>query len=123
MERRQITIVVAEDEVLIRMNAVDFLTEAGFEVIEAGHADEALTILGDQAADIHLLFTDVHMPGTMNGLELAHHARAHWPWIALLVVSGHAKPNTEELPEGSRFLTKPYDLDQVIGHVRELVAA
>jgi two-component system, response regulator PdtaR len=115
-------VVVAEDEALIRMMAVDVLTDEGFEVIEARHAEEALTILKSQAADIQLLFTDIHMPGPMDGLELAHHARSHWPWIALLLASGKARPTLAEMPAGSRFLSKPYDADHVVTHVRELMA-
>ena len=116
-------VVIAEDEPLIRMLAVDVLTEQGFEVIEAAHANEALAILEAQAADIHMLFTDIHMPGSIDGLELAHHARRHWPWIALLVTSAKARPQADEMPIRSQFLSKPYHLSHVVAHVRELTAA
>jgi CheY-like chemotaxis protein len=119
-DSRSFVVVIAEDEVLIRGMAVDMLTDEGFEVIEAGHAEEALAILELQAADIHILFTDIHMPGPMDGLELAYHARSHWPWIALLLASGKARP--AEMPAGSRFLSKPYDLYHVVRCVRELTA-
>ena len=95
-----LVVVVAEDEALIRMMAVDALTEAGFAVVEAGHAEDALAVLAAQSNDIHVLFTDIHMPGSMNGLELTHHVRDHWPWIALIVASGKARPLAAELPEG-----------------------
>ncbi len=113
-------ILVVEDEILIRIVAMEALTAAGFHVIEAEHADIALALLYVKALTIHLLFTDIHMPGTMNGLELAHHANIHWPWIGILVTSGHAKPHHSELPVGTRFLAKPYDLEHVVTHSREL---
>jgi len=113
-------ILVVEDETLIRIVAMNALSDAGFHVIEAEHADIALDLLQLKATTIHLLFTDVHMPGTMNGLELARHANTCWPWIALLVASGQAKPHQTELPFGSRFLAKPYNLEHVVAHVREL---
>ncbi len=114
------TIVVAEDEPLTRMVAVAALTEAGFAVIETEHADAALVTLQSQAADIHILFTDIHMPGSMSGLELAHHVSTHWPWIGLLIASGQAKPEISELPSGSLFLAKPYDPNHAVAHITEL---
>jgi two-component system, response regulator PdtaR len=117
-----VVVVVAEDETLIRMMAVDALTEAGFVVVEAGHSADALAILTARPNGIHALFTDIHMPGSMNGLALAHHVHDHWPWIALIVTSGQAQPLAAEMPEGSRFLSKPYDPVHVVKHVRELVA-
>jgi two-component system, response regulator PdtaR len=116
-------IVVAEDEILIRMMAADALTDAGFEVVEANHAADVLAILNLRAACIHLLFTDIQMPGAMDGLKLAHHVRGMWPHIALLIVSGDTRPHWSALPVGSRFLTKPYHTDHVVTHVRELIAA
>ena len=70
----------------------------------------------------HLLFTDIVMPGEMNGLELAHHARTHWPWIAQLITSGRGAPALNTFPVGSRFLQKPYEIDNVVAHVRALTA-
>lgn len=116
-------VVVAEDEVLIRMVAVEALVGAGFDVIEANHAGEALMVLTNQADRICVLFTDIHMPGDMDGLALAHHACVHWPWVALLIASGQALPLAAELPHGSRFLSKPYDPHHVVAHVRELAKA
>ena len=116
-------IVLAEDEVLIRMGAVAALTAAGFQVIEAAHATEALSFLQSSATITHLLFTDIHMPGDMNGLDLAHHARRHWPWIALLIASGDVHPQVWELPAGGRFLPKPYDVDDMVSRVHTMLAA
>ncbi len=118
-----LVVVVAEDEALIRMMAVDALTGAGFVVIEAGHAAGALAVLASQSNGVHVLFTDIHMPGPMNGLELAHHVHNRWPWIAVIMASGKARPLAAELPDGSRFLSKPYDPVHIVKHVRELVAA
>jgi CheY-like chemotaxis protein len=115
-------ILVAEDELLVRMLVVDLLTDAGFQVVEAGHAAEALIALESGTWRIHLLFTDINMPGTMDGLELAHHVRAKWPHIALLIASGEAKPVPSSLPVGSVFLAKPYLPDHVVGHALALTA-
>ncbi len=103
------------------MMAVDALTNAGFTVIEAVHADDALSLLAHQADDVKALFTDMHMPGTMTGLELAHQVRVNWPWIALLVTSGQVRPLRDMMPSGSRFLAKPYDPVHLVQHVRELL--
>lgn len=118
-----LVVIVAEDEALIRMMAVDALTEAGFAVVEAEHAAGALAILAAQPNGVHALFTDIHMPGAMDGLELAHHVHDHWPWITLIVASGKARPLATEMPDGSRFLSKPYNLAHVVKHVRELAAS
>jgi DNA-binding NtrC family response regulator len=119
-DRSKPCVVVVEDEVLIRMVAIDVLTEAGFIVLEAEHAAHALTHLEAKAADIDVLFTDVHMPGEMDGVDLAHHAQRHWPWITALITSGRG--GLAALPAGSRFIPKPYDFDNVVAHVRELAA-
>jgi CheY-like chemotaxis protein len=122
MTSQRKTVVVAEDETLIRMLAVEVLTEAGFTVIEAGHAEEALKALHVRPWEIHLLFTDIHMPGPMNGLELAHHVWRAWPHIALLITSGEDNPLMAKLPRGSVFLTKPYDPNHVVEHAQTLTA-
>jgi two-component system, response regulator PdtaR len=83
-----------------------------------------LGVLLTHAPRIHVLFTDVQMPGPMDGLALAHHASKQWPWIGLLITSGRLGPHRESsLPQTSRFLAKPYDQHHVIGHIRQLVAA
>jgi CheY-like chemotaxis protein len=115
-------VVVADDEPLIRMTAVDELTDAGFMVIGAEHVEEAIAILESQAAHVDLLFTDIHMPGAMDGLALAHHASTNWPWIALLLASGKASPQAHEMPTGCRFLAKPYDPLHLIAHAKELTS-
>jgi CheY-like chemotaxis protein len=116
-------VIVAEDELLIRMMATDALTSAGFDVIEVDDADAALTILHARAAEICALFTDVNMPGAMDGMGLARHASATWPWIRLLVASGKARPQSQDLPSGCRFLPKPYDPDRLVRHIQDLTTA
>ena len=123
MEAGPKTVVVAEDEILIRRLAADVLTEAGFEVIEVGNAEEALTTLQSQPWAIHLLFTDIHMHGQMSGLELAHHVSRNWPHVALLIASARDRPLPAALPDGSIFLTKPYNPDHVVLHAKALTAA
>lgn len=119
----QIFVLVTEDEDLVRLVIVEALEDAGFEVIEAEHAEAALSVLQVHADRIHVLFTDIHMPGSMDGLALAHHVASHWPKIALLITSGRPSPDRGSLPKDSRFLAKPYDHGDVIQHLLELSAA
>ena len=121
MATQQKTIIVAEDEPLVRMLAAEVLAEAGFRVIEAAHADEALAHLGDYDGQVHLLFTDVHMPGSdLNGFQLAHLVHEKWPKVALLITSAAHEIRGSELPLGGIFFSKPYDLTKIVGHVNRL---
>ena len=115
-------VLIAEDEPLIRMVACETLVDAGFSVIEAEHADAALAALHDAATRVDVLFTDVQMPGSMNGAQLAHCVHAIWPAVRLLVTSGNAKPVSPCLPQPARFLAKPYDGRDVVGHIKALLA-
>ena len=112
-------VLVVEDEFLLRMDAVDMIAGAGFEVVEAASADQAIEIL-ESRRDITVVFTDIQMPGSMDGLRLARAIRGRWPPIKIVATSG--RPNLEEtdLPEGGRFLPKPYSLLQVTGVLHEL---
>jgi CheY-like chemotaxis protein len=105
-------VLVVEDETLLRLNATMLVEEAGFEAIEAANADEAIRIL-ETREDIRIVFTDVRMPGSMDGLRLARAVRDRWPPIQLIVTSGHARPSAEELPAGGHFIPKPYERAQV----------
>ena len=116
-------VIVAEDEPLILMAIVDHLIGEGFSVLEARHAEEALAILAIDPAVVHILFTDVQMPGEMDGVALSHHVKTHWPWIGLLVTSGHLVPEVDDLPQGCRFLRKPYHHGHVVDHIKELLHA
>ena len=119
---KKFMVVVVEDEEAIRLIAAEALADAGFEVFEAEHADEAVSILGKRAKEIHALFTDVNMPGSMDGLALAHHSLRNWPWIVLLISSGRLRPLTAHMPKGSRFLPKPYHPHHVVSHIQQLLA-
>jgi DNA-binding NtrC family response regulator len=114
-------VIVVDDEALIRMAAKYALEDADFVAMETGSAEEAIDILEHEAASIHVVFTDIRMPGDMDGVELAKHVRRHWPHIGLIAASGHARLKPEGLPRGCRFVGKPYDLDEVVDHIRDLV--
>ena len=113
-------VLIVEDEPLLRMEAVDFLQEEGFLVIESQNGEHASTVIA-RHSHIHVLFTDVHLGGPLNGIQLAHLARRRWPAIAILIVSGRDLPNQKDMPSGSRFLPKPYSSEVVVQHLRELV--
>ena len=106
----------------MRFLGVGMFANAGFRVIEPADSEGALEIL---AADskVQLLFTDVNLSGTIDGLALAVQVHGRWPRIGIIVVSGNAIPQLHELPAGCRFYRKPYDANTVIGHARELMAA
>jgi CheY-like chemotaxis protein len=114
-------ILVVEDEVIIRMGAVQMLEDAGFEVVEASNAHEAVGLL-ENRNDIRAVFTDINMPGTLDGLRLARMIRDRWPPIHLVVTSGLLSPNDSDLPLGGRFIRKPYDTAQVIAMIRDLLS-
>lgn len=101
-------VLVVEDSALIRMGAVDLVLSMGCEALEASDADGAIRIL-ETRNDIDLVFTDVQMPGTMDGIKLSHYIRGRWPPVLLLVASGNAILEESSLPTGSKFLSKPYD--------------
>jgi len=115
---RPLAVVIAEDDVLLRMVAVEAFEDEGFVTFQAQNAAAALRIFKARPADIDVLFTDIRMPGGMDGLELAHRVRERWPSTGIVIVSGNIFVATDELPEGARFLPKPYDLDRVVEFVR-----
>ena len=112
-------VLIVEDDVLLRMDAVEMIGYAGFDVVEAGNADEAIAIL-EARPDIHVVFTDIQMPGSMDGLKLARFVRGRWPPIKIVATSGFVSVGEDDLPEGSRFLTKPYRPAQIVATLREL---
>lgn len=121
VESKRPVVLIVEDEFLIRMDAVDMIAAAGFEVVAAGNADDAIEIL-ETRRDIAVVFTDIQMPGSMDGLRLARAVRGRWPPIKIVATSGHVGVKQTDLPEGGRFLPKPYNSMQVTGVLRELVA-
>src|ERR1700761_6016897 len=118
-ERKRAVVLIVEDELLVRMDAVDMLRDAGFDVIEAGNADEAISILESGAA-ISVVFTDIQMPGSMDGLKLAAAVRKRWPPVKIVATSGVVKVEEDDLPAGGRFLPKPYSPSQIVVTLREL---
>jgi CheY-like chemotaxis protein len=120
-ENRPPVILVVEDETLLRMLAGDILTEdAGYRVIEAVNADEALILL-ESRHDVRLVFTDVNMPGALNGFALARIVDMRFPGIKVIVTSGLAWPGIGDLPKGKRFLPKPYAPSALITMVQEML--
>jgi DNA-binding NtrC family response regulator len=115
-------VLVVEDHALIRLCALDLVRAAGFEGIGARTADEAIAIL-EERQDIRLVFTDVEMPGTMDGLKLAHYVRDRWPPIQLIVVSGRRVLDETALPTNSKFFVKPYDDNTIIHELTRILAA
>ena len=111
-------VLIVEDEALVRLSAVRAIENAGFEVIEAVNAEEAIRIL-ENRRDIRVVFTDIHMPGSIDGLKLAHAVRNRWPPIKIIVTSGRGLVREQDLPEGGRFFVKPYDTAQITETIRE----
>ena len=100
---------VADDDVMIRLDASDILQDAGFKVHEAGGVEEAIDILKRTGASIQLLFSDVQMPpGELNGFDLARKCAEGWPHIKILVASGQISPNPGDMPDGAVFIGKPF---------------
>ena len=110
-------ILVVDDDVIERMGASDMFLDAGYRVLKAGDADEALRHF-ETNADIRLLFTDVSMPGSMNGSELARHVAVRWPTTGIIITSGRPRP--DKLPLSMRFHDKPYDPTTVLRHAKEI---
>jgi CheY-like chemotaxis protein len=112
-------ILIVEDEYMVRMNAAAMMEDAGFDVLEACNADEAIRVL-ESNPDISIVFTDIEMPGSMNGLKLAHTVTGRWPPIRIIATSGRFKVHDGDLPTGGRFLSKPYNAGQILGALREM---
>ena len=113
-------VLVVEDEMLLRMRAVDMVEDAGFASVEAVDADEAVAIL-EARSDIALLFTDIQMPGSMDGLKLAHAVRERWPPIKIILVSGQLRLANADIPADSRFFGKPLEAEEMIAEMRNLI--
>jgi CheY-like chemotaxis protein len=119
VESRRPVVLIVEDEFLLRMDAVDMIEAAGFGALEAANADQAIEIL-EARSDITVIFTDIQMPGSMDGLKFARAVRGRWPPIKIVATSGYVHVSERDLPEGGRFLSKPYSPAQVTGVLREL---
>lgn len=110
-------VLVVEDDALVRTLAVELVEEAGFFALEAANANEAIVML-EHRADIALVFTDIDMPGSMDGLKLAHAIRNRWPPIKIVIVSGKSNLSDSELPSNSLFFAKPYPVSRMIYELR-----
>ena len=113
-------VLVVEDEMVLRMRAVDIVEDAGFHSVEAVNADEAISIL-ESRSDISLLFTDIQMPGSMDGLKLAHAVHDRWPAVKIILVSGRVDLTDAERPAESRFFAKPLSVEHMITELQEMV--
>jgi CheY-like chemotaxis protein len=113
-------VLVVEDDMLLRMRAVDMVEDAGYISVEAVDADQAVTIL-ESRSDIALLFTDIQMPGSMDGLGLAHSVHARWPPIKIILVSGQLKLASIDIPANSRFFGKPLEAKVMIAQIQSMI--
>jgi CheY-like chemotaxis protein len=122
MARGAPVILIVEDEFLLRLDSAETIEQAGFEVVQAANADEAIAIL-EARPEIHLVFTDIQMPGSMDGLKLARFVRDRWPPIKIIATSGREVAGENDLPAGSLFLPKPYRGPVLVSAIRELTGA
>lgn len=113
---------IVENSTIIRMSAVDLVKSAGYLAPESSYADEAIQIL-ESRSDIDLVFTDVQMPGTMDGIKLSHYIRERWPPVKLIVASGRATLEENSLPNGSQFFAKPYNDHAVADAIGRMLAS
>ena len=116
------TVLIVEDEFLIRDMLKEELEDAGYDVVPVSDADHAIRVL-EARQDIHLVFTDINMPGSMDGLELARHVSDRWPDVKLIVTSGGARKSEMEMPAGGIFIAKPYSLSRIVAQLRSLLEA
>jgi CheY-like chemotaxis protein len=113
--------IVVEDDPIILMGTTSILEEAGFRVHESFDGDEAVTLLKEHWESTVLLFSDVDMPGSMNGFALARYVAEHWPLIDIVIASGHMLPAAGDMPEKATFLTKPFNERMVLSHLNEIL--
>lgn len=113
------SILIVDDEPLLRMSLADFFLDEGFDVLEAQSADQAIVIM-EADPTIKIVVTDVQMPGSMDGLKLAHFIRDRWPPTALIVVSGAVRPTIDDLPATASFLAKPVEPRAVLDEIERL---
>ena len=112
---------VVDDDLLIRLDAKQILEDAGFQVLEAHHGDAAYVLMEERHPDVVLLFTDVQMPGTLDGFALARAVAASWPHVSIVVASGHRTPELGSMPTKARFIAKPFSAKVVHDHLQEIL--
>lgn len=115
------SILVVDDEALIRMAMIDIVEDAGYCVVEAADADEALIML-ERCSGITAVLTDVNMPGTMDGLQLSHVIRDRWPLIGLVITSGRYVARAAQMPAGVHFIAKPYTPNEIVAALHDCAA-
>ncbi|WP_234889608.1 response regulator [Agrobacterium vitis] len=115
-----ITVLIVEDEPIIRMTVADDLADAGFNVCEAANASDALVVLS-ACADIRVIFTDIDMPGELNGIEFAHVVRDRWPPIEIIITSGHKRVGPAQMPARSCFFPKPYTHTDIVSAIKRML--
>ena len=120
MAQAKPTILEVEDDALLRLYAAGLLEDHCFRVVEAENADAALKLL-ETRDDVRLLFTDIQMPGSCDGMDLARQVHARWANILLVITSGQIKPAQAEIPDDGRFLGKPYRANELLGEVKDLM--
>ena len=114
-------VLVVEDEAMIRLSAAALVEDMGFTVLEAESADEAIALL-EANPDIRVVFTDIQMAGSMDGLQLVAYAHDRWPPLKFIIVSGDCTPGAADLPAGAYFFAKPYDLGAVGRTLHDIIA-
>jgi DNA-binding NtrC family response regulator len=113
------TALIVENEVLVRTELAYIVSQAGLLVVEAGDADEAIRLL-DSHPEIEVMVTDIRMPGSMDGIRLAHHVRHRWPPVQIIIASGRLETELSELPAGSDFIAKPFSHEAIEAAVRRM---
>ena len=120
--KKKTVVLVVEDDFVIRMGAMDIVRSAGHEALEARGSDEAIDILASRD-DVDLLFTDVNMPGKMDGLQLAFYVHEQSPKVGIIVASGTLVVQMNTLPPGARFFTKPYSEQEIAAEMAAMLQA
>jgi CheY-like chemotaxis protein len=115
------SVLVVEDDTIVNMYAAEELRGAGYRVLTAPSADDAIALL-EEDPEIHVVFTDIDMPGSMDGLKLAAAVRNRWPPIKIIVTTGQAAPASDDLPQDSIFIPKPYNLQRLVDVVNRCVS-
>jgi DNA-binding NtrC family response regulator len=116
---KKLAVLVVDDEVLVRQVSAVQLEDAGYEVLEASSAEEALSVL-ESGQSIGVLFTDVNMPGDLDGLDLARLVHERWPAVRLILTSGRGEVSQSDIPDDGRFLPKPYSLSRMNALIDEI---
>jgi CheY-like chemotaxis protein len=118
---RRPTALVVDDDPILRLDVAEILAAAGFRTLEAEDGDAAIAVLEQHHLDVALLFSDVEMPGSRDGFALAREVAVKWPAISIVIASGRLVPADGDLPDGARFIGKPFSADAVHGHLRQMI--